>query len=796
MLQNFVIAALRHLVRNRLYSAISVFGLAVGLWMALLAALVIESELSHEHFIPGYENVYFAVHELTPQGRPTNYMTLSNSRVAALMKVRFGEVVAATRLADETLTLRHGTVEANEKIYWADANAFDVLALPVYRGDAKAALRRPDGIAIPRSIARKYFGRDDPLGEPLLLAGSQLMVVTAVLEDLPMNGTQLESGIVASGASARSKLAAIDANPINAPNSDVLSIDVLTYVRLTAGASPDRIQKAMPALMREIWPMSGQLATASMELVRIDRVNAFGPLHPGFAARLIMAAAIGGVTLLIACVNFVNLLTARTARRAMEVGIRKVSGAGRGILILQFLGESMLYVVIAAAIAVILTEISLPRVNAFVLSSATFHYWRDPAMIGWLALSTAVVGVLSGAYPAFVLSALRPVIALKGWLAQSRKTIAFRQTLVTLQFTLLITLMIAAGIVYEQRVYATREALRLRTDQMLIVSAPCNAAFVAELRALPGVRGTACSATEPLGEVGGAPLRAQDGSTQLIGLGVVELTVFDLYGVTPIAGRVSDGAAEAAPDPNAAVRLVLNETAVRRLGFTSPRAAIGQVFQMPSPQGPRDSQIIGVVPDLSLASVEHAVQPMAYFSVPILFSAINVKLSGERIPETLQAIDRLWRKTGGTGPSNRYFLDDRIQNQYLSLLRQAQVFGISSLIAAMLACLGLIGLSASTAQQRTREIGIRKALGAETYHIVLLLLWQFTRPILWANLIAWTVAAVVMRRWLQGFAYHVELDVRLFVASAALALIVALLTVSAHSLRLARANPVTALRYE
>jgi putative ABC transport system permease protein len=244
------------------------------------------------------------------------------------------------------------------------------------------------------------------------------------------------------------------------------------------------------------------------------------------------------------------------------------------------------------------------------------------------------------------------------------------------------------------------------------------------------------------------------------------------------------------------MRLVLNEAAVRRLGFESPRAAVGRVLQMPSPQGPRDAQIIAVVPDISLASVEHVVQPMVYFTVPVLFNLINVKLTGERIPETLQAIDRLWRQTGGTAPLNRYFLDDHIQNQYLSLLRQAQVFGISSAVAAVLACLGLIGLSASTAQRRTREIGIRKALGAETSHIVVLLLWQFARPILWANLIAWTVAAVVMRRWLLGFAYHVELDFRLFVAAAALALITALLTVSAHSLRLARANPVTALRYE
>jgi len=217
---------------------------------------------------------------------------------------------------------------------------------------------------------------------------------------------------------------------------------------------------------------------------------------------------------------------------------------------------------------------------------------------------------------------------------------------------------------------------------------------------------------------------------------------------------------------------------------------------MPSPRGPLDSEIIGVVPDLSLTTVERPILPMVYFAVPQLFNVINVKLTGERIPETLAAIDALWRKTGGSGPLSRYFLEERIQNQYLSLLRQAQVFGISAAIAALLASLGLVGLSASLAQRRTREIGIRKALGAETYQIVLLLLWQFTRPILWGNLVAWTVAALVMRRWLEGFAYHVELDLRLFLAATALALVIALLTVTTQSLRLARAKPVAALHYE
>jgi putative ABC transport system permease protein len=796
MFKNVASACLRHLARNRFYSAISVFGLAVGLWIALLSALVIESEITRDHFIGGYADAYLVVHELTPSARPTSYMTLSNSRVAALLKAHHAEVAATTRLAEETLALRHGDLEVNEKIYWADANAFDVLPLPVYAGDLKAALHRPDGIVIPRGLARKYFGRDNVLGQTLLVGGSQPMTISAVLEDLPPNGTNLDSAVFASGLAARSKLKKVDANPINAPGSNVLSVDVRTYVRLAPGASAAKVNQGAPTLMRAIWPQQGQLATASFELVRVDRVNAFAPLNPGFAARLVMAAVIGAVTLLIACVNFVNLLTARTARRAMEVGIRKVSSAGRGVLIVQFLGESMVYVLLAAILAIVLTEVSLPRVNAFVLSSATFHYWREPAIIGWFGLSTALVGVISGAYPAFILSALRPVVALKGWIVQSSRTNLFRQALVTLQFALLIALMISAGIVYEQRVFATRDALRVRTDQMLIINAPCTPSFVAELRSLSGVRGTACAAGDPLGDVGGGPIRAQDGSTQLIGFAPVELEAFDLYDVKPVAGRLVSGGAGGETAAGQSLRIVINETATRRLGFASPQAAVGQTLQVPSPNGPLESEIIGIAPDISFGSVEKEIHPMLYFSAPVLFNLINVKLTGQRVPETLDAIDALWRKTGGNGPLNRYFLDERIQSLYLSLLRQAQVFGISSAIAAVLACLGLIALSASTAQRRTREIGVRKALGATTRDIALLLLWQFTRPLLWANLIAWAVTAVAMRRWLLGFAYHVDLDLRLFGAATGIAMLFALLTVSTQSLRLAATRPVMALRYE
>ena len=796
MVRNVLSSTLRHLARNRLYGAISVVGLAVGVWLALVAALIIHNQLSYDHFIPGYRNVYFAVHVLTPRGRPPNYMELSNSRVAGLLKLRFGEVQDATRLLPDTVTLRHGQIEANESIYWADPNAFDLLPLPVLFGDSKSALRRADGIAITLSSARKYFGRDDARGQTLSLDDSHVMTVTAVLEDLPLNATQLQTGIFASGLASFSKLSAIDRLPENAPHSTVLRIDVNTLLKLAPGASVQRLQARLPALMHEVWPQSGIVSTASLQLLRLDRVHTFAGLDPSFEGKVIMLSVVAIVTLLIACFNFINLLTARSAGRALEVAIRKASGASRRVLVLQFLGESLLYVAIATALAVALAEWSLPAVNAFFNSGARFDYWREPALIGCVIVGAILVGLLAGAYPAFVLSAFRPVLVLKGWISHSRAMARIRESLVALQFTVLIALLICTGVVYEQQVFATHASMRLPTDQMLMVESPCNAAFVTEVRALAGVRGTACASSEPLGtNVGGVPLVATDGSTQLIGMAIAESGVFDLYGLHPLAGRLPT------PPGNGTQldtdHLVVNETAAHRLGFATAAAAVGRsIRSLGDPDHPRSTQIVAVVPDVLVDSVRRPIVPTAWLYIPPAFNLINIKLTGEQIPATLAAIDRLWRATGGKGPINRYFLEARLQSRYLDILREAQAFGAFSAIAVILACVGLVGLSASAAERRTREIGIRKAMGAETGDVVRLLLWQFSRPVLWASLIAWPVAAYAMRSWLQGFAYHIDLDARLFTLAAALALGVALITVATHSMRLARAKPIVALRYE
>lgn len=799
MFRNYLAAALRNLVRNRLYSGISIFGLAIGLCAAILVGLVIRNQLSYDRFIPGYERTYLSVSVLTPQGRAPDYNVMTHSGVAAILEQKFAEVEATARLVDETVLLRRGEITAKEKMYWSDQDVFDVLPLPAFAGNLQTALRRPDGIVLTRSIARKYFGRDDPIGETIQLARTHLMTVSAVIEDLPLNGTRLESGVFASGLASHSPLTIMDNDPVSIPNGSDFSISVRTYLRLAPHASIDRLQKAMPALIDSLWPRRPPGLGASMELIRIDKVQMLPGLNPGIHGRLAVTGVVGVLILFIACINFVNLSTALSARRALEVGIRKAAGASRGDLILQFLGESLIHVLLAACIAVAGAELLLPRVNSFLDAGAVFDYWQDPALIAWIAVGALVLGVLAGGYPAFVLSSFRPAGVLRRSIAQSGGAPATRSLLVTLQFAILIGLMIAAGVVNEQRLYATRDALRVDTDQMLIIRSPCNAAFKAELQALPGVRGAYCGGEPLLTEAMFANIRLKDGNALSITVIPVEAGVLDLYGLTPVAGRffLAERSGESSlqgASAAATIRYVINETAVQRLGFASPEAAVGQMLAL---TGPSDAgEIIGVVGDFSLSSVVQGIKPAVYVVTPRWFDLINVKLTGRQIPETLAAVDRLWAMTGAGEPIARFFLNDHIQDLYMAVRREAQALGVFSCIAILLACLGLLGLAASAVTQRTQEIGIRKAMGADTGDIVRLLLWHFTRPVLWANLVAWPMAYYVMNRWLQGFAYRIDLRPWIFLAAGAAALLISLLTVSAHALLVARAKPVAALRYE
>jgi putative ABC transport system permease protein len=802
MVRNYLAAALRNLARNRLYATINIIGLSVGFAAAILIGLFLRHELTFDRFIPGYENVYrLRMQLIVPNGPGTNASDDARGWIPELLKLEFPQIEAMTRVAHVFggVSLRHGDVETLEdRFYWADSNFFEVLPLRVIAGDIKTALTRPDGLVLTRRMARKYFGSDTPLGETLEVDRKTTLTVTAVLADLPSN-THLNTELFGSGVSR------------DGPEG-VFAQRAYVYLRLSP-AGVESLRAAMPDFIDRHFPSPAALGKTS-DVSKYQLVN-LGDIHLYPAAAFAMTpvadprtlraiALIGALILLVASINFVNLMTARAARRAVEVGIRKVSGSGRSHLILQFIGESLIYALLGTIIALALVELLLPRLNAFLDRDIVLSYTDAPLLTGIVALVLSV-GTLAGAYPALVLSAFRPAAVLKGGPVPATGSGRVREMLVVLQFAILIGLILATAIVYRQTAFGLQQGLRFDDDQLLAIETPPYACEVAPFRtaveSLPGVRSTACSMNF-LNNFGTGPYIAPDGREVFLQSSLIGAGLFELLGLKPVAGRFFERGrlVDAIPPLKDIVvgtpyHVVINETAVRQLGFASPSDAIGKLILFKA--GGDRREIIGVVPDFSRDSVRRPIEAMYYENSAGWFTQLNVKLKGSEIPETLKAIDKLWDLTANQPrPISRAFYQQYVQDLYRDLTQQSRLFAYLSAVALFLAGLGLFGLAAFTAERRTREIGVRKALGAESRDILRLLLWQFSKPVLWATLLAWPVAAWIMHRWLQGFAYHTDLAPWLFVAATAIALCIALVTVTTHSLLVARARPVMALRHE
>jgi putative ABC transport system permease protein len=811
MLRNCLAATRRHLNRNRLHTLISVVGLAVGLCTALITVLVIRNQYSYDHDIAGYQRTYTVLTALNAPGA-RQYFPATLFPLAAQLPQQSPAIEAASLVVEEErASVTHGATTSSETIHWADANLHQALPLPVSAGNLAEALRSPDGLVLSRSAARRIFGRDAPLDEQLTVKG-QTMVVRAVLQDRHANTTNMGWELIASRASAAAPDSAQQADAYRESGAPPFA-DGSTYVRLRPGATALSLQRDLRQILQPMLPanMPADLDLWVLEPVRIDQLNTHEALHPGFHARMMMLSVLGAVVLLIAAVNFVNLQTAGSVPRAREVAIRALAGAGRSTLMQQFLGEALIYATAAALLAIALAEWLLPQVNAFLDSGASLSLGREPWLLGALGGATVLFALLAGFWPALVLSAFRPITVLRNTTALVPGGAIARQGLVALQFALLITLTICAGVVYRQREFALSAALRMDHDQMLMIVVPFKAphreAFGEELRKLPGVRTLAWTDASLLGSAGFGPVRAlsvmmarlKNGETVSLNEVGVDFNLFDAYNIKPLAGRLPTVGDARITDPK---YLVLNETAARKFDLWPPTLAIGRIGLLGtpndrgSPDKPPQTEVLAVVPDFSFDSIEKPIPPTYYYQTAQRPQLINAHLTGNNIPETLAAIDETWNRMGNGNPLLRFFLDEHLQRHYQGVLRQSQAFGICALIAAALSCIGLFALTAAMARRRRKEIGIRKALGADTRDVLKLLLWQFSQPVLWASLIAWLAAGWLMHRWLAGFAYRIDLPLWLFPTSSVVALAIALLTVSAHAVLVARARPVEALRCE
>ncbi|MDB5397367.1 MAG: transporter permease [Rhodospirillales bacterium] len=821
MLRHYLIAALRNLARNKLYAAINIVGLAVGFAAALMIALFVRHETSYDAWLPNASSTYLLAMSATPTGGVPENMLETPADLPAQMKLDMPAIELIARMERQRLAVRHGDFEASERtVFWADPNIFALLQLPVFVGDLSTALDQPGSVVITRKMARKYFGKDDAIGETLELDRTNIVKVTAVLQDLPSN-TNLDTEFIISGRSAFSDLTRLDTR---ADCPACFEDDVSTYVRLKPGAVIGVLQDAMPVFLER----HKHAALALMATRQLRLSMSFVPLaalhtRPELAEYMKPAAdptilyAISGIGLLIilaASINFINLMTARAARRSVEIGIRKVSGARRRDLVVQFIGEAILYVLLGAILAVALVELLLPLLGVFLNATIIFDWWRQPALIAVIVGCVVVVGVLAGSYPAFLLSSFRPTSVLKSGSLSVTGAPPVRQILVVVQFTILIGLIVAMIVISHQTSYALNEGMRLNLDQRMeldtaasrtIPGSTCGQPFRDAVAALPGVKASACSGPFMNGfQDFHLEVITEKGTKIDAAYLPIDYGFFELYGLRPLAGRFfsREHPADAVPvdDNNQSVwqaPIIINETAVRAFGFTSAADSIGKSVTADGGRpGNHPSTIIGVVPDMALDTIHTAILPEIFFVDVKQLVVLFITLDGRNIPETLARIDRLWSEIGAPRPLRHTFMNEWVQRYYQDVIRQSRLVTAFAGVALFIAGLGLFGLSAFTAERRTKEIGIRKAMGANRFDIMKLLVWQFAKPVLWANLIAWPVAWYFMNRWLHGFAAHVELQLWIFAAATGIALAIALATVSAHAFRVASARPVAALRHE
>ncbi|HEY4029894.1 MAG TPA: ABC transporter permease, partial [Caulobacteraceae bacterium] len=757
MLRNVLAATLRNLLRNRLYAAISIGGLAVGMAAAILTGLFVRDELSFDRFVPGYRNLYMLVARYDMLGLKGNEDTLP-PEFAAPFRLDFPQAKTVTRYGADGRTVTRGPVELNDTVAWVDPDFFVLFPFKTLAGDLRASVQAPDGAVLTRAMARKYFGVDAPVGQTFMVDRRARFRVAAVVDDLPSNAN-FRTGIFVSGKASMSPFFMREGQVYKA--SDWATFG-RTYFRLDNPAEAAAINQALPAFIdRRIFPAAARQVSAFARGAGL-RVIADADLHllpdssnsevpSGNLAAICAFCLIAALIVLIAAINFVNLMTARAGHRAIEVGVRKAAGAARRHLIWQFIGESLLYALTGALMALMLAELALPGLNALIGRHLALDYWRDPMILPFVAGLVLLVGVAAGIYPALVLSSFRPGEVLKGALIKTAGSALARNALVGLQMAVLVGLLLAVLVIARQTHFAMTTAVGLNTDQVLRIRMFCantgqitHRAFVERVAQLPGVAAVGCST----GAAAGAgdqntTIVTDDGRQVNTGFSAIDFGFFEVYGVKPLAGRLpslSHGGSDMSVSAPRGLTVmprndVINAGLARALGFSTPQDAIGKSFRIQSSYTPVRFErvtVIGVVPDSQFDLTRGPPKPSIYPVLPMRSSLVSVKIKAGRIPETLSAIDRLWTQLGDPKPIQRRFTDEFLNTVYAQTLRQGWLVGALSGVALFLSGLGLFGLAAFVAERRTKEIGVRKAMGASTPDILRLLLWSFAQPVLWA----------------------------------------------------------------
>jgi putative ABC transport system permease protein len=794
MLKNYFKIAVRNLWKHKAFSIINILGLTVGLTAGFLIFLYVSFELSYDNFHSKADRIYRVVADIKT---PTEVLHAGGPSwaVAPHLKLDFPEVEQAVRVAgDDNLLIKRGDVMFTEAdVLWADSAFFKVFDFKLIKGDPETALNEPLSMVMSESAAKKYFGKEDPMGQTVLMGGdANPAKITGIMEDMPEN-SQIKGTIVLSMSTIVKKW--------NAGLDDQWgNYGAQAYVLLKPGTDAKAFEKKLPTFLErrngEEMKKMQMFATLFLEPLRdVYLYSTRNGSSNGNIDNVYIFSIVAVFILAIACINFVNLTTARSAERAKEVGIRKVVGALRAQLTGQFIGESIVICLISFLLSIGLVSLLIPSFNTMAGKTVSEGLFSQPSYVLMLLGFSMGIALLAGFYPALVLSSFRPVTVLKGRFSTGAKGILLRKGLVVTQFTISIALIIGTIVVYNQMRYMRNRELGFTKDQMMVIDTNGDKnklVFEQAVKELPQVKSVSLSGSVPSSGNPGAYSEIENvkGDMQIANLDLyfVDFDYINHYDMKLLAGR--GFSRDFMTDTTQA--MVLNEAAVKMFGYTSPEQAIGKKFR----QWGREGKIIGVLQDFHFRGLQNPIKPLSMRIEPDACNLLSVHISGNDIPNTIKAVEAKWKSTIPGRPFNYFFLDEHFDQQYRAEERFGKLFFNFAILAIFISCLGLLGLASYSTMQRTKEIGIRKVMGASVSNILNLLSKDFLLLVIISFFVAAPLAWYFMHSWLKDFAYRTDIGWWVFAAAGILAFLIAIGTISFMAVRAAVANPVKSLRTE
>ena len=820
MFSHYLVTAFRALRRDKQYSIINVVGLAVALAAAILILLFIRDELSYDNWGPNTESLYRFEGSISDQDGSREYVGVSPGRMRDPLANDFpNDIEAISRLYFEGHLLMRGNDAFVETVGYVDRGFFDIFDIPALSGDRDAVFADNTSLLITERMAQKYFGNTDPVGQIMDPDDVDYAFrVVGVIPDLAEN-THLEFDFIALFDPERY----VD-RPWVAGYWQ--SHNVHTYMRLAPGSDPADLEREFPAFLDRnviaeeapgiVEPLSQTLKLRLLPVqdIHLKSTGRFQMKPPGEMGLVISFGIVAALIIFIACVNFVNLATARASLRVREIALRKVVGARRSQLITQFLLETLLTVGTALVIALALVEFALPWFNEFIAKFLALNIASDPMAMLMVAGLLVVVGLGAGLHPAFQITRVRPALVLHSAGAAKLQGGKLRLALVTLQFAISIGLMAITLIVASQTNYTRDKDLgfdienRLRITNMSYKSVlPIADTIRQEVEGLPSVLDTAFShRTLPLrGKWGYSFQKIGDPANATYNLEDVPVDheMLDFIGAKLVAGRMFDrnraldrSHKSEADEGITEIATILNRQGVKYMGYSSPEEAIGKSFSYNEVGEIKRVTIIGVVEDMHMRSLRDAVEPLKFYLPENDITVLNVLAVEGRETETQRAIELIWKRHVPAFPINLSWYEENYGQLYEADQQRGELFGVFAIFAIFVSGIGLFSQAAYNAQRRTKEISLRKLMGASTFGVVRLMVWQFSKPVLIANLIAWPAAWLITRDWLAGFAFRIDLTPIPFVTASAIALLIAVSTVVYHAVRASNTSPAVTLKCE